>query len=54
MGSISHRITPLVFNSLGGGRTHTQTYILTFADKAILGNRHAQAAWFNKMFETKF
>jgi len=24
--SISHHITPLVINSLGGGHTHTQTY----------------------------
>ena len=26
MGSISHHITPLVINSLGGGHTHTYTH----------------------------
>ena len=30
MGSISHHITPLVINSLGGGHTHTHT----FADRS--------------------
>ena len=30
MGSISHHITPLVINSLGGGHTHTHA---TFADR---------------------
>ena len=38
MGSISHHITPLVINSLGGGHTHTHanthTRIQTFADRS--------------------
>ena len=29
MGSISHHITPLVIDSLGGGQTHTQTHTHT-------------------------
>ena len=29
MGSISHHITPLVINSLGGGDTHTHTHTHT-------------------------
>ena len=32
MGSISHHITPLVINSLGGGHTHT--HILKFVDRS--------------------
>ena len=36
MGSISHHITPLVIDSLGGGHTHThtQTRIQKFADRS--------------------
>ena len=36
MGSISHHITPLVVNSLGGGdtHTHTHTHILKFTDRS--------------------
>ena len=34
MGSISHHISPLVINSLGGGHTHTHTSIQTFADRS--------------------
>ena len=30
MGSISHHITPLVINSLGGGHTHTRTHMHTY------------------------
>ena len=41
MGSISHHITPLVINCLGGGHTHTHK----FTDKAIL--RKQAHAWFN-------
>ena len=37
MGSISHHMTPLVNNSLGG--RHTQTRLPTFADKVILRNQ---------------
>ena len=38
MGSISHHITPLVINSLGGGHTHTHKHTHanthTFADRS--------------------
>ena len=36
MGSISHHITPLVINSLGGRHTHTHTHthILKFTDRS--------------------
>ena len=52
MGSISHHITPLVINSLGGGHTHTHThthaYIRTetiLRNQARAGLRPARA-WF--------
>jgi len=53
---ISHHITPLVINSLGGGHTHT--CILTSRTKAISRNQlHASLwpahAWFNKIICTQ-
>ena len=33
MGSISHHITPLAINSLGGGYTHKHTHIQTSTQK---------------------
>ena len=60
--SISHHITPLVINSLGGGHTHTHTHtharthasILTSWTKAISRNQSRAGlrptrAWFNKI-----
>jgi len=52
-GSISHHITPLVINSLGGGHTHTHSSILTSWTKAISRNQSRASqrpacAWFNK------
>ena len=38
MGSISHHITPLVINSLGGGHTHKHTY-RSSRTEAILRNQ---------------
>ena len=43
MGSISHHITPLVINSLGGGDTHTS--IPTFVDRS----NSKKPALFNKI-----
>ena len=43
MGSISHHITPLVIDSLGGGHTHKQTY-RSSRTEAILRNQ--ARAWF--------
>ena len=34
IGSISHHITPLVINSLGGGHTHANTHMHTFVDRS--------------------
>ena len=45
MRSISHHITPLVINSLGGGHTHTCVSIPTFVDKAILRNQARAGLW---------
>ena len=50
MGSISHHITPLVINSLGGGHTNTHTQIRTHTDvrtETILRNQ--ACAWFNNV-----
>ena len=51
MGSISHNITPVVINSLGGGDTHQHTCMPTFTDKAVLSNQACTGvqpvcAWF--------
>jgi len=53
-GSISHHITPLVINSLGGGHTHIHTHasILTSRTKAISRNQlhtglQPAHTWFN-------
>ena len=50
MGSISHHITPLVINSLGGGHTHTHAYIRT---ETILINQARRPApvrtWFKNL-----
>ena len=50
MGSISHHITPLVIDSLGGGHTHKQTY-RSSRTEAILRNQaraglRPACAWF--------
>jgi len=50
--SISHHITPLVINSLGGGHTHAS--ILTSQTKAISRNQSCTSqrlarTWFNKL-----
>ena len=54
MGSISHYITPLVINSLGGGHTHTHTHTSILSrteaiirNQARVGLRPAHV-WFNK------
>ena len=56
MGSISHHITPLVINSLGGGHTHTQAYRRSRTE-AILRNLvraglRPACAWFNNQPST--
>ena len=43
MGSISHHITPLVINSLGGGHTHKHAY-RRLQTKQFLETRHTPAA----------
>ena len=50
MGSISHHITPLVIDSLGGGHTHKHTY-RSSRTEAILRNQarvRPARAWFKK------
>ena len=49
MGSISHHITPLVINSLGGGHTHIQTFAADRSNSKKPGVRRLQPArsWFN-------
>ena len=42
MGSISHHITPLVINSLGGGHKHTHILLQT---EAILRNQALAGLW---------
>ena len=53
MGSISHHITPLVINSLGGGDTHTR--ILSRTEEILRNQTHASSrpvrAWFNKIHQ---
>ena len=48
MGSISHHITPLVINSLGGGHTHTHTHAQAYRHsrtEAILRNQVLTGLW---------
>ena len=55
MGSISHHITPLVINDLGGGHTHTHTHahththtqahIQTFVDRSNSKKPGAHDLW---------
>ena len=48
MGFISHYITPLIINSLGGGHTHTHSSIQTFADRSNT-RKPAAHAWFKNL-----
>ena len=46
MGYISHHITPLVINSLGGGDTHASTHAYKHSrTEAILRNRARASLW---------
>ena len=47
MESISRHIMPLVIHSLGGGHTHTQTHIQTFANRSN-SKKSGVRAWFKK------
>jgi len=58
--SRSHHIMPLVINNLGGGHTHTHTYICiqTLRTKAISRNQSCASlqpapAWFKKLHDIK-
>ena len=50
MGSISHHITPLVINSLGGGHTHTHTHTHAYIRTETILRNQARAWFKNQLY----